>query len=252
MKLSTSHVVIVALLTLTMSAPIDRPAHAAEPSRGFLRSIGQDVLHFFKSTDTAKVLVVGASLGWAATGVEDQVVTSGLNLEMRPNEGLDRFFEPGEITGLAYVQFGGALTTLAVGKLAGKEPVFRLGQELFRAQLLNGAITGLLKRTVSRTRPDGSNNRSFPSGHSSGTFAAATVLHRNLGWKAGAVSYLVAAYVATSRMGENKHYLSDVTVGAALGIAAGLAVTRSGHEGWSVLPSLTEQGVSMAVSIPLP
>ncbi len=82
-----------------------------------------------------------------------------------------------------------------------------------------------MKYGVRRTRPDGSNAASFPSGHSSGTFASATVLHRHYGWKAGVPAYAVATWVAASRLNENKHFLSDVAFGAAVGILGGRTVT---------------------------
>jgi len=77
-----------------------------------------------------------------------------------------------------------------------------------------------LKFTVQRTRPDGSDNYSFPSGHSAGAFATAGVLQHHYGWKAGVPATLVAGYVATARVHDNRHYLSDVIFGGAMGIAA--------------------------------
>ena len=78
---------------------------------------------------------------------------------------------------------------------------------------------------MSRTRPDGSNNGSFPSGHTSGAFATATILQKRYGWKTGIPAYGLAAYVAASRLSENKHHLSDAIFGAAIGIIGGRTVT---------------------------
>ena len=66
---------------------------------------------------------------------------------------------------------------------------------------------------------------SFPSGHSSVTFATATVLQRNFGWKAGVPAYALASYVAASRVQMKRHFFSDVAFGAAIGIVAGRTVT---------------------------
>jgi membrane-associated phospholipid phosphatase len=82
-----------------------------------------------------------------------------------------------------------------------------------------------LKYTTSRTRPDGSNDTSFPSGHTASATATATVLQRYFGWKAGVPAYAFAAYVGASRIASDKHHLSDVLMGATLGIAAGRTVT---------------------------
>ena len=57
------------------------------------------------------------------------------------------------------------------------------------------------------------------------TFATATVLQRDLGWKVGVPAYGLATYVAASRIQDKRHFLSDVTFGAAIGIVAGRSVT---------------------------
>jgi membrane-associated phospholipid phosphatase len=90
--------------------------------------------------------------------------------------------------------------------------------------MLTQGITAAVKLSVRRGRPDGT-EFSFPSGHSSVSFASATVLHRHFGWKVGAPAYAVATYVAASRIQEKRHFLSDVVFGAAVGIAAGRTVT---------------------------
>jgi membrane-associated phospholipid phosphatase len=95
---------------------------------------------------------------------------------------------------------------------------------------------------VGRTRPDGT-QYSFPSGHSSVSFATATVLQRDLGWKVGVPAYGLATYVAASRIQDKRHFLSDVTFGAAIGIVAGRSVTvGSGNAKFAVAPSATPGG----------
>jgi membrane-associated phospholipid phosphatase len=56
--------------------------------------------------------------------------------------------------------------------------------------------------------------QSFPSGHSASEFSTAAVLSRHCGWKVGVPATVVAAYVATARVKDNRHYLSDVIFGA--------------------------------------
>ena len=72
---------------------------------------------------------------------------------------------------------------------------------------------------------------SFPSGHTTVIFAAATVYaeeYRNIPW-VPYVSYGVATLVGLSRITENKHWISDVFAGAALGYVTGLQVVRNYH-----------------------
>ena len=72
---------------------------------------------------------------------------------------------------------------------------------------------------------------SFPSGHTTGAFAAATVFaqeYRDLPW-VPFVSYTAASLIGLSRITENKHWISDVFAGAGLGYVTGLQVVRNYH-----------------------
>ena len=119
---------------------------------------------------------------------------------------------------------GAAFATFAIGRPAKNPRVATVGADLVRAQILNTGITIGVKTAVDRTRPDG-RKYSFPSGHTSSAFATAAVLERHYGWKAGLPAYAAAAYVGGSRIAENKHFLSDVIVGAAIGAVCGRAAT---------------------------
>ena len=92
------------------------------------------------------------------------------------------------------------------------------------------AVTGLLKYSIHETRPDASDTNSFPSGHTSASFAAAASLEQRYGWKVGAPAHLLAAFVGLARVEADKHYWHDVVVGAVIGEAAGLLlVDRHRH-----------------------
>ena len=80
------------------------------------------------------------------------------------------------------------------------------------------AVTGALKLTVKEWRPDGSDNRSFPSGHAARAFAGAELVRSEYGWKWGAGAYAVAAGVGLLRIAGEHHYAHDVLAGAAVGI----------------------------------
>ena len=82
-------------------------------------------------------------------------------------------------------------------------------------------VTGALKYSIRERRPDGSNHHSFPSGHTSLSFAAAASIDQRFGWKAGVPAHLVAGFVGLARVKADKHYWHDVVVGAAIGEVAG-------------------------------
>ena len=98
------------------------------------------------------------------------------------------------------------------------------GPALARVALVSLAGSNLvaegLKRVVRRTRPDGDtnpNNASFPSGHATSAAALAMVLSRR--WRRGTALFCaLALIVAFSRIYLNRHYLSDVVAGVAIGL----------------------------------
>lgn len=84
-----------------------------------------------------------------------------------------------------------------------------------------GLTAGIIKSSTDVWRPDHSDNRSFPSSHTALAFVSATFLHEE--YKDQSIWYGIAGYsVATAagvfRMLNNKHWMSDVLVGAGLGI----------------------------------
>lgn len=80
------------------------------------------------------------------------------------------------------------------------------------------AVAGTLKLTVREVRPDGSDSRSFPSGHAARAFAGAELVRSEYGWPAGLGAYAVAAGVGALRIAGDHHYAHDVLAGAAIGV----------------------------------
>ncbi len=171
----------------------------------------------FPSDRTAAWLGVGAGLALAGTASDDTFAG-------RTGPGW-RGFRAGADMGGAPAHMALALGTFAVGKLSGSREVSALGFQFIRANVMAQALTHTMKVTTRRIRPDGT-GLSFPSGHTSTSFAAATVVQQRYGWKAGVPAYLLASYVAASRVHDRRHFVSDVMFGAGLGIAIGLTVTR--------------------------
>lgn len=180
-------------------------------------SIGGDLRHMFtKGSVPMTMAFAGSALfasRWDAAAVgEVRELPSGS-------------FKAGNTAGALVTQMSLAFGSYAIGKATGNTRLAVTGSHLIRAQIASQVVVQGLKLAAGRTRPDSSNHMSFPSGHSAAAFATATVLQRDFGWKVGIPAYAVGAYVAASRMGSNKHYLSDVIVGAAIGVTAGRAVT---------------------------
>ena len=89
------------------------------------------------------------------------------------------------------------------------------------ANALQAAIVTGAKDITNRERPDGSNHKSFPSGHTATAFVAAEFLHQEYGYKNTWIDiggYGVAALVGAARVYKNRHWVSDVVAGAGTGI----------------------------------
>lgn len=87
-------------------------------------------------------------------------------------------------------------------------------------------VTTGLKNTFPELRPDGSDRRSFPSGHTSTAFAAAATLYTRQGANIGVPAMLVASFVGLARVQADKHHWYDVVAGAGIGTASGFLITR--------------------------
>lgn len=201
------------------------------------RNLGQDYKNLLHM-DNVYVAALGGGLALAAHPFD-----TGFNVHLRSHYDLvNDIYAPAKYYGDTPAQVGLSLGTYAVGRLFDKPKASHLGMDLLRAQILGESMVQPLKLAVGRQRPDQSNHQSFPSGHAAATFAGATVLERHLGWKKSALAYVIAAYVASSRMHDNVHYLSDVVFGSAVGTIAGRTVTQHGAEYWTFIPSATPDG----------
>ena len=92
---------------------------------------------------------------------------------------------------------------------------------LFISNFISALITHGLKSSVYKTRPDGSGNNSFPSGHTSFAFTNATVLFYEFQDSSPLLAYSGYAFAtttATFRVINNRHWVSDVLVGAGIGM----------------------------------
>lgn len=87
-------------------------------------------------------------------------------------------------------------------------------------------VTYALKYLVKKERPDFSDTHSFPSMHTSVSFAGAAFIQRRYGWKWGIPAYVVSTYVGWSRVYGKKHDGWDVAAGAVIGAGSAYLFTR--------------------------
>jgi membrane-associated phospholipid phosphatase len=224
------------------------------PSTGFrtlARETAADFVAFPQRPSTWVILGSGAIAAALGHLADDYV-----NGHLAGNDVWDAIFAPGKWIGSAWVQGGTAVGLYLVGRyvlppvkdVPKANKVSHLGMDLLRAQLLSQALVHSIKYAVRRDRPTGE-CCSFPSGHAASAFATASVLERHFGGYRGAWPTLVgASYVAASRLHDNRHFLSDVIFGSAIGVATGWTVVgRHGRSEFALLPEPIPGGMVLVV-----
>jgi len=106
-----------------------------------------------------------------------------------------------------------------------------------------------LKQIITEERPDHSNDHSFPSGHTSVSFAAAATLEKRFGWQIGVPAHFVAAFVGVARVEADKHFVHDVVAGAAIGEISGWLLTNRKDAKVQWLPWGDAHGAGVAMSL---
>lgn len=203
----------------------------------------------FTTTDFAYVGAVGVAT--LAVAPLDESLASYLQTHWQTNRaihGLSRTVETVAVPG-AFIIGGGLY---AAGRLGGNDRMADLGLHGTEAIVIGTVVTSLIKFSAGRARPyvdrkrphdfkfmrglHDENYRSFPSGHSLTAFAAAAAVTEETRrwwphstWYVAPLMYGGATLVGVSRMYNNKHWASDVVVGAAIGIFTGRRVVRWQH-----------------------
>ena len=105
-----------------------------------------------------------------------------------------------------------------------------------------------IKFAASRTRPDGTDKRSFPSGHTTAAYSGAEFIRIRYGNGWGIPAHLAAAFVAYSRIHENKHFADDVLAGASNGMMWNWYLTSPYSEVLQLQPVVLEDGYAVEFS----
>ena len=195
------------------------------------------------------------------------------------SKGVEVIADPGSIV------IGSSL--YVIGRLTNHPNIEDLGWHGTEAVLLGSGITWIAKGLTGRARPfatadttahdfkfgGGFSNtarQSFPSGHTTAAFAAAAAVTSEAErmwphhfWLVAPAMYGGATLVGISRMYHDKHWASDVVLGAAVGTFSGLKVVRYSHTHpynridrailrLQVIPLPGGTGSGLGFSLPLP
>jgi membrane-associated phospholipid phosphatase len=239
------------------ASPSDQPTRDAVPEHAhtgwatLLKDTGRDFLAFPKRKSTWTLLGLGAAAA-LATHPGDSYVES----HIVGNRTANRAFSVGQWAGSAYMQIGSGVGLWAVGRYviapatdeSRTNRFSEIGFDLMRAQIVSQVVVHGMKYSIRRDRPTGE-CCSFPSGHAATAFAAASVLERHLGYRGSWPALVAATYVATSRLVDNRHFLSDAMMGAGVGMASGWTVVGTrGRSEYALQPVPVKGGMMIALS----
>ncbi len=222
------------------TAPGARATDDPKPSPHLFHDLLGDFRQFLLSPDNALWLAAGGGAALAAHQADVRTTTA-----FGGDTNLHDAFAPGGVLGNGFTEIGAAAGLFGLGLAFHHDRTVEVGSALLRANLVAGAVTDVIKVAAGRRRPDGG-HLSFPSGHTSVTFASAMVLEREYGWKVGVPALAVASYVGASRVQGLHHYLSDVVFGAAIGLTAGRTVMiRARRLRLTMSPAVVPGGVAV-------
>ncbi len=139
-----------------------------------------------------------------------------------------------------YAQFGGLMASgvfALTGWTTHDDHEKQVSWDLIESFLLANAVTGTFKIALGRRRPNVTGdpfelrpvnvNSSFPSGHTTSAFAAATTLSEYYPtWQVMVPAYAAASAVGFSRLYANQHWGSDVVGGALVGFGVSHALYK--------------------------
>ena len=123
-----------------------------------------------------------------------------------------------------YLQYGPAITALGLN-LSGVKGRHQFGRATVNyaySTAISSIVVRILKLSTHVLRPDGSAYNSFPSGHTTTAFMSATFLHKEYGQyvdpRYSILGYTMAIGTGIGRQTNDRHWISDVLVGAGIGI----------------------------------
>ncbi|HEY8412486.1 MAG TPA: phosphatase PAP2 family protein [Pyrinomonadaceae bacterium] len=235
-------VVAVQAQTSPAASPTPTPSPTPSLEHEFFKNILRDqkaiwTAPFHLERHDAKWMVP-AGVGWMALVTTDRITGDEIGEANRQVAWSRHISNAGSVYSLA----AAAGTFYFVGRAKDNYRARETGLLTAEAIIDSIIVEGGLKGITRRARPLDGRDRSeffeggssFPSGHATQTWAAATVIANEYqGHRAVQIAaYSVATAVSIARFTGHKHYLSDVVAGSALGWGIGRYVYHAHHGGF--------------------
>ena len=247
----TGYTTVIVFLLFSLLGGISQ-AHASSRSTGDILS--DDASHFardfrdifsspahFDGSDWITIGTVAGTAAAAALWIDEPVREYMLDNRSGFSDGL---VSVGDYYGRLSTGYYLGSALYVAGIVSEDDWVRYTGRAVLEAHTFSLLITGVLKAVAGRSRPyrfegngrfgwfETENSKwSFPSGHATASFAISSALSRRIDspW-ATAGLYALSGVTVLNRVYDDKHWLSDTIIGAAIGTAVGLAVGKMINE----------------------
>lgn len=158
----------------------------------------------------------------------------------------------GETVGWGFLNVIYTVSAYTYGKYYNDIESLKAAEHMAKASFYSLGVTMTLKKLINEKRPGYPDDPdSFPSGHSSASFAFASVVAARHGWYWGGLAYTTAAFVSLSRINDDFHYLHDVLFGMTIGASYGWGLYHQYENGspyfLTVLPTPKGVGATFAM-----
>ncbi|NDK55581.1 phosphatase PAP2 family protein [Pontibacter fetidus] len=212
---------------------------------------------FYKSKLFRATIIPAILIGYGVSTVRDNGIYSSYDarediLERYPN--FDTWLD-NPLLIAPYVEL--AIVNLA--QVRSNNDLINTALVTLKAEAVMAVMVFGLKEITNLERPNGEDNKAMPSGHTAQAFLAASIVHTELRHHSqwyGVGAYGIAASVAAIRMLKNKHWQSDVFVGAGVGILSSHLSylshrNRWGRKPFTLIPTYNSYAPGMALFINL-
>ncbi len=200
-----------------------------------LKTNAQNDTTFYNKKYNYKSYIIPASLiVYGLTTFNNNGFPSSISVKSYRNENFKDFNNISD----DYIAFAPGLIMLGLDLFKVKSTSNFANQSAITAKsiILTLGVVNILKYSTQVLRPDGSAKNSFPSGHTSFAFTLAEVLHQEFKDKPFIYisGYALATSVGVMRILNNRHWFTDVMVGAGIGMAATKLIYATHQYKWKM------------------
>lgn len=214
-----SYVWVTLILALTINSNILAQEENQNPAVIFQDSVSSEVNNNEHKLNYKNLIIPTAFIGYGILSMKISALKQ-LNLSTKNEIKED---QPRTTTLDNYSQFIPAVMVYGFNTLGikGKHNFRNRSVIYVTSQLISLAFVMPLKHIVKEERPDGSNNLSFPSGHTTAAFSSAQFMFReykDTNFWLSISGYPFAVFTGVYRSINNKHWVGDIVAGTGFGI----------------------------------